>query len=107
MVRFGNKRSRPEQIDWIQENFKDSKLRVLLYLQYGLNRFNIPEQSKREVLSKFESSFNKIGTINTVTKAALMLKQGLIECGYDPPDKAITSVYNLAGNVLSYRKILA
>ena len=106
MVRFGNKRPRPEQINWIQENFKDIKLKVFLYVQYGLNRFNISEDSKRKILAKFESYYENIGTINPVTRAAIILKKGMIESCYSPTDKAITSIYNLAPNVLTYKKLI-
>ena len=102
-MQFDNKRIRPEEIDWVQENFKDSKLRVFQYLQYGLDNCNIPENHKKEILKRFETLYDKIGTINTVTKAALMLKTGLVSQGYDPTDKWITKIYNLAPNVLTHR----
>ena len=103
MTKFGNKRERPEKINWIQENFKDAKIRTLLYLQYGLETLNIPEKTQREILAKFESRYEDVGHPNTLTKAATLLKDGLME-HYDVTDKMITNVYNMAPNLFSYKK---
>ena len=103
MARFDNKRERPEKINWIQENFKDAKLRTSLYLQYGLDILKIPEKIQREILANFESQYAEIGYPNTLTKAATLLKYGLIQY-YDVADKTITGVYNMAPNLFTYKK---
>lgn len=102
-MQFGNKRIRPEEIDWVQEHFKEPKLRVLLYLQLGLDECNMPKEKKRAIIETYELKYDTIRITNPVTKAAYMLKDGLIQLGYDPTDKWVTGIYNLAPNVLSHK----
>jgi len=102
--RFWNKRERPDYVNWVRENFKDSKLRVLLNLQYGLKQVNIPEDKKLEILGKFESQYDEFVMPNPVTKAAWMLRNGLIEAGYNITDKGVLGFYNLAQNTFTYKK---
>ena len=104
MKKLWNKRKRPDYVNWVRENFKDSKLRVLLNLLYGLDELKITEDKKREILGKFESQYNEFGMPNTVTKAAWMLRNGLIHVGYDVTDKQVLDIYNLAQNTFTYKK---
>lgn len=105
-MRFRNKRNRPTEIDWIQENFKDPKLRVLLYLQYGLTKCHISEEVRKKILGRFEATYEEIDIANTATKSAHMLKQELERAGYEITAKRITEIYNLAPNVLTYKKAI-
>jgi len=102
-MQFGNKRIRPEEIDWVQEHFKEPKLRVLLYLQLGIDECNITKEKKRVILETYESRYDKIRITHPVTKAAYMLKEGLKQLGYSPTNKWVTGIYNLASNVLSHK----
>lgn len=105
MVQFNNKRPRTEDLDWIQENFKDVKLRVLKYVDYGIELFEMNDKDRRTVLDRFEERYDSIGTPNPLTKSALILKAGILRCGYDTTNKTITRIYNLAPNVLTYKKL--
>ena len=105
-MKFENKRIRSEEIDWVQEHFKDPRLRVLQYLQLGLDECNISKEERREILGRFEPIYDETYLTNPVTKAAYMLRDGLVWLGHDPTDKWITSIYNLASNVLSYHKAI-
>jgi hypothetical protein len=106
MTKLHNKRERPSEMQWIKNNFKDLKLQAYLYLQLGVLELPLTEEHRKKILGNFENMYDEVRTTsNTVTKAALMLKKGLVDCGYHTTNKKITNIYNLASNVLTHKSL--